>query len=78
VLQALIPLPHQLEQRLNIATGQPEPVLDEDEDEDEAALLARVPEDAQALQEIVSSFQGCLLLLVLRQHLKELYGLSDA
>lgn len=81
--QALIPLHNQQTiQRLNLETGQPElvPLVepDEDEDEDADALLARVPEDTRILQEVITSFQGCLLLLVLKQHLKDLYGFTDA
>lgn len=53
-------------------------VYDEDEDEDEVSLLNRVPEDTTVLQECITASQGCLLLLVLKQHLKDLYGLTDA
>lgn len=79
--EALIPLNNQ-EQRLNLETGQPElvPAIepDEDEDEDPEVLFARVPADTSVLQDIITSFQGCLLLLVLKQHLKDLYGFTDA
>ena len=51
---------------------------EEDEDEDEEVLLSRVPEDTTILQECITASQGCLLLLVLKQHLKDLYGISDA
>lgn len=81
IWQALIPLSNQ-EQRLNLETGQPElvPVTepDEDEDEDAETLLARMPGDTSAFQEVITAFQGCLLLLVLKQHLKDLYGFTDA
>ncbi|XP_025832337.1 nipped-B-like protein A [Agrilus planipennis] len=50
--------------------------LDE-EDDDEVTLLARVPEDASHLQACITAAQGCLLLLMLKQHLKDVYGLSD-
>lgn len=50
--------------------------LDEDDD-DEAALVARVPEDTSHLQACLTAAQGCLLLLMLKQHLKDTYGLSD-
>lgn len=50
--------------------------LDE-EDEDENALADRVPEDVTHLQACITAAQGCLLLLVLKQHLKTIYGLSD-
>lgn len=50
--------------------------LDED-DEDEEVLLSRVPEDTSQLQACITAAQGCLLLLKLKQHLKDIYGLSD-
>lgn len=53
-------------------------VLDEDEDEDEDSLLKRVPEDTTPLQELITASQGCLMLLVLKQHLKTLYGFTDS
>lgn len=50
--------------------------LDEDDD-DFDALVDRVPEDASQLQACITAAQGCFLLLVLKQHLKDVYGLSD-
>lgn len=50
--------------------------LDED-DEDEDALVARLPSNTTELQSCITAAQGCLLLLVLKQHLKDIYGLSD-
>lgn len=51
---------------------------DEEEDEDEDSLLRRMPEDTKVLQHCLTASQGCLLLLVLKQHLKTLYGFNDA
>ncbi|KYB29713.1 nipped-B-like protein isoform X2 [Tribolium castaneum] len=51
--------------------------LDEDDD-DEDALVSRVPEDTRQLQAYLTTAQGCLLLLMLKQHLKDIYGLSDS
>ncbi|KAK5639345.1 hypothetical protein RI129_011837 [Pyrocoelia pectoralis] len=51
--------------------------LDEDDD-DEDMLVARVPEDTSHLQACLTAAQGCLLLLMLKQHLKDLYGVSDS
>lgn len=51
---------------------------EEDDEEDEEALLARLPGDTTLLREYVTASQGFLLLLTLRQHLKALYGFSDA
>ncbi|XP_050313224.1 nipped-B-like protein isoform X2 [Anthonomus grandis grandis] len=48
-----------------------------DEDDDEEALAARVPENASDLQACLTAAQGCLLLLMLKQHIKDVYGLSD-
>ncbi|KAJ8937170.1 hypothetical protein NQ318_009372 [Aromia moschata] len=43
--------------------------LDEDDD-DEELLASRVPEDASQLQACITAAQGCLLLLMLKQHIK--------
>jgi len=51
---------------------------EEDDEEDEEALLARLPGDTTLLREYITASQGFLLLLTLRQHLKDLYGFSDA
>ncbi|KAJ8977322.1 hypothetical protein NQ317_018604 [Molorchus minor] len=50
--------------------------LDEDDD-DEELLASRVPEDTSQLQACITAAQGCLLLLMLKQHIKDVYGLSD-
>ncbi|OAD53238.1 Nipped-B-like protein [Eufriesea mexicana] len=64
--------------------GQPRPeqllsVLEDEEDdeEDEDTLLVRLPGDTTLLREYITASQGFLLLLTLRQHLKDLYGFSD-
>lgn len=51
---------------------------EEEDDDDEEALLARVPDDTTPLQECLTASQGCMLLLVLKNHLKALYGFNDA
>ncbi|KAL0131860.1 hypothetical protein PUN28_003013 [Cardiocondyla obscurior] len=51
---------------------------EEDDEEDEEAILARLPGDTTLLREYITASQGFLLLLTLRQHLKALYGFSDA
>ncbi|XP_011162690.1 nipped-B-like protein B [Solenopsis invicta] len=65
--------------------GQPKPDQlmsaledEEDDEEDEEALLTRLPGDTTLLREYITASQGFLLLLTLRQHLKDLYGFSDA
>ncbi|XP_015608348.1 nipped-B-like protein B [Cephus cinctus] len=56
------------------------PILEDEEDdeEDEESILARLPGDTTLLREYITASQGFLLLLTLRQHLKDLYGFSDA
>ncbi|XP_033210701.1 nipped-B-like protein [Belonocnema kinseyi] len=51
---------------------------EEDDEEDEEALMVRLPEDTTILRQLITASQGFLLLLNLRQHLKDLYGFSDA
>lgn len=51
---------------------------EEDDEEDEEAILVRLPNDTILLREYITASQGFLLLLTLRQHLKDLYGISDA
>ncbi|TKS84457.1 Nipped-B-like protein [Collichthys lucidus] len=45
---------------------------------DEDAVLERLPENPNPLLDFASASQGILLLLVLKQHLKNLYGFSDS
>ncbi|XP_041977480.1 nipped-B protein [Aricia agestis] len=53
--------------------------LDEEEDEeDAAALVSRLPPNTRPLRDAMRQARGCLLLLVLKQHLKQLYGFTDA
>jgi cohesin loading factor subunit SCC2 len=52
---------------------------DEDDDEDVDKLLALLPDDSLvALHELYLTAQGCVLLLVLKQHLKDTYGFTDS
>ncbi|CAL1674077.1 unnamed protein product [Lasius platythorax] len=51
---------------------------EEDDEEDEEAILVRLPDNTTLLREYITASQGFLLLLTLRQHLKDLYGFSDA
>lgn len=45
--------------------------------EDEDAVFDRLPENSNHLLDFASASQGILQLLVLKQHLKNLYGFSD-
>ncbi|GAB6029016.1 hypothetical protein CHUAL_004804 [Chamberlinius hualienensis] len=59
------------------AAAKPE-IEDDDEDiEDVDYILSRLPENVLPLQDCMNASQGCLLLLLLKQHLKEMYGLTD-
>ncbi|XP_051518111.1 nipped-B-like protein A isoform X2 [Myxocyprinus asiaticus] len=54
-------------------------VSDSDSDLDDAdAVMERLPDDTSSLLDFARASQGILLLLVLKQHLKNLYGFSDS
>lgn len=53
------------------------PLEDDDDDEDKEALFERLPDDTSALQDCIKAAQGCMLLLILKQHLKDMYGIND-
>ncbi|XP_041356628.1 nipped-B-like protein isoform X2 [Gigantopelta aegis] len=52
--------------------------VEDDDDDDPDSLLKKLPEDITALKEVLKLSQGCVLLLVLKQHLKDLYGFTDS
>lgn len=53
--------------------------MDSDSDlDDEDAVLDRLPDNPGPLLDFASASQGVLLLLMLKQHLKNLYGFSDS
>lgn len=54
------------------------PLEDEDDEEDRDALFHRLPDDNTNLLQIITTAQGCMLLLILKQHLKDMYGINDA
>lgn len=49
-----------------------------DEEETVESVLARIPADPTNFEKCCVASQGCLLLLYLKQHLKEMYGFSDS
>lgn len=51
---------------------------DDDEDDDVEGMLKRIPEDTRNLEDCITGAQGVLLLLMLKQHLKEMYAINDA
>lgn len=50
---------------------------DDDDDEDIEVLFHRLPESTVELQKCITASQGCILLLMLKQHLKDLYKIND-
>lgn len=53
-----------------------EDIMDDD-DEDVESLVNRLPEDTKTLEDCIIGSQGCLMLLMLKQHLKDMYGITD-
>ncbi|GFT58052.1 nipped-B-like protein [Nephila pilipes] len=49
----------------------------DDDEDDHDSILERLPEDTSILQECIIASQGCVLLLYLKQTLKEIYGFTD-
>merc|ERR1719336_1640168 len=66
--------PASCEARTDIKTGKTEYIYDEDLDDDEDSVFDRLPDNVKELQEAITCSQGCMLLLVLREHLKDFYG----
>ncbi|XP_035909136.1 nipped-B protein isoform X2 [Anopheles stephensi] len=52
--------------------------LEDDDDDDQEAILNRLPDDTSDLENCIRSAQGCMLLLILKQHLKDIYGITDS
>lgn len=73
--EALHP-PPSAEERLNLETGKTEYIYDEDLDDDFESVLSRLPKETSILNNVITASQGCMLLLVLKEHLKDFYGLS--
>ncbi|KAJ0180531.1 hypothetical protein K1T71_003935 [Dendrolimus kikuchii] len=64
--------------KTEVEEKEPEPLDEEDEEEEAEALVARLPDCTRPLRDAMRQARGCLLLLVLKQHLKQLYGFTDA
>ncbi|XP_026745649.1 nipped-B-like protein [Trichoplusia ni] len=60
------------------STEEKEPLDEEEDDEEAESLLAQLPDSTRPLRDAMRQARGCLLLLVLKQHLKQLYGFTDA
>ncbi|KAJ2952749.1 hypothetical protein O0L34_g7104 [Tuta absoluta] len=59
-------------------TEEREPLDEEEDDEEVETLLSQLPDNTRPLRDAMRQARGCLLLLVLKQHLKQLYGITDA
>ncbi|KAL5016356.1 hypothetical protein ScPMuIL_005945 [Solemya velum] len=57
--------------------GEPQ-LIDDDDEDDPDLLIERMPADITPFKEICQLSQGCILLLVLKQHLKDMYGYTDS
>ncbi|XP_043947333.1 nipped-B protein isoform X4 [Drosophila biarmipes] len=54
-------------------------VLEDDDDvEDPQVLFNRLPEDMTEIKKCITSAQACMLLLILKDHLKDMYGITDS
>merc|ERR1719470_802716 len=81
ILQSIkesLSLPAEYEIKFVPETGREEAVYDEDLDDDKNSVFSRLPADMTGFVESITTAQGCLLLLVLREHLKEFYGINEA
>ncbi|KAK8753828.1 hypothetical protein OTU49_001786 [Cherax quadricarinatus] len=74
--EALLPPPN-AEVKINPETGQPEYVDDLDDEDDVEVYMSRLPPSLTPLVDCINASQGCLLLLMLKDYLKEIYGITD-
>ncbi|XP_061397240.1 nipped-B protein [Musca vetustissima] len=51
---------------------------DDDDEEDPEVLFKRLPEDTLEIQRCITSAQACMLLLILKEHLKDMYSITDS
>ncbi|XP_013107100.2 nipped-B protein isoform X1 [Stomoxys calcitrans] len=51
---------------------------DDDDEEDPEVLFKRLPENTSEVQRCITSAQACMLLLILKEHLKEMYSITDS
>ncbi|KRZ72053.1 Nipped-B-like protein, partial [Trichinella papuae] len=58
----------------------PLPQLDDDEEEEETLeqIMSRLPVDLKPLKECIDASQGCVMLLMLNQYLKDAFSISDS
>ncbi|KAM7351654.1 nipped-B cohesin loading factor isoform 2-T2 [Cochliomyia hominivorax] len=51
---------------------------DDDDEEDPDVLFKRLPDDIVEIRKCITSAQACMLLLILKEHLKDMYSLTDS
>ena len=51
--------------------------MDDDEEETFESVFSNLPADLKPLKDCMYKAQGCCLLLILKQFLKEVYSISD-
>ena len=81
ILQSIkeqLALPLDCEVTYNHETGREEYHYDEDLDDDANSVFSRLPLDMRMFVDNINCAQGCILLLVLREHLKDFYGFNEA
>ena len=81
ILQSIkenLQLPAEYEIKFNPELQKNEYHYDEDLDDDKESVMARLPLDMKHFVENINCAQGCILLLVLREHLKDFYGFNEA
>lgn len=74
--QSLNPPPN-AEVKVDPETGKTIYEDDDDDDVDYHAIYSRLPENVTPLVDCINASQGCLLMLMLKDHLKEVYGIND-
>ena len=77
VVKESLQLPSEYEVIFNQETQRNEYHYDEDLDDDPISVMARLPLDMTVFVENINTAQGCILLLVLREHLKDFYGFNE-
>jgi len=80
ILQSIkenLQLPAEYEIKFNPELQKNEYHYDEDLDDDKDSVMARLPLDMTMFVENINCAQGCILLLVLREHLKDFYGFNE-
>merc|ERR1719297_587818 len=78
VVKESLQLPSEYEVIFNPETQKNEYHYDEDIDDNPRSVMSRLPYDMTGFVDNINCAQGCILLLVLREHLKDSYGFNEA